>query len=283
MARLTLNHFSQTLQMGMTLTACLPEKAQGIGMNGNAGWDGERPLKTLYLLHGNTDDQTSWQRQTSIERYAMTHNLAVIMPTTHLAAYTNQRYGLRYFDYIAYEVPEISGRYFPLSDRREDQFVAGLSMGGYGAMKIGLSRPDFFSHIISLSPGIDRLFLVREMLGTIRSMEDLRARQQDLPPDHHKRLMQFFTNFGSVDEYERSDHDNLFELAKTVARGQTHLPNIYVACGTEDFLLEPNRRFHQLLSQLGIEHEYHEAPGIHNWEFWDEHIQHGLNWIFHHG
>lgn len=280
MARLTLNHFSQTLQMGMTLTACLPEKAQGIGMDGQQGWDGQKPLKTLYLLHGNTDDHTSWQRQTSIERYAMAHNLAVIMPTTHLAAYTNQRYGLRYFDYIAYEIPEISRRYFPLSDKRGDQFIAGLSMGGYGAMKIGLSCPDIFSHILSLSPGIDRLFLVREMLGSIRSMEDLRARHQEVQPDHYHRLMQFFTNFGSVDEYEQSDRDNLFELAKHAAQAQEALPKIYIACGTEDFLLEPNRRYHQLLTDIGIAHEYHEAPGIHNWEFWDEHIQKGLNWIF---
>lgn len=143
MALVDFKYFSPALGMQTALTIVLPEMAQGIGVGG-AREESDAPIPALYLLHGTSDDQTIWQRRTSIERYVAEKRLAVVMMTTHLGAYTNQQYGFRYFDFVAKEVPQVCARYFNLSRRREEKFVAGLSMGGYGALKIGLALPEDF-------------------------------------------------------------------------------------------------------------------------------------------
>ena len=141
MALVDFKYFSPVMGMQMALSIILPENAQGIGVAG-AAEESTAPIPVLYLLHGTSDDQTIWARRTSIERYVSDKRLAVVMMTTHLGAYTNQAYGFRYFDYVAKEVPEVCARYFNLSRKREEKFVAGLSMGGYGALKIGLALPE---------------------------------------------------------------------------------------------------------------------------------------------
>ena len=139
MALVDFKYFSPALGMQTALTIILPENTQGIGVGGLQE-KSDAPIPALYLLHGTSDDQTIWQRRTSIERYVAEKRLAVVMMTTHLGAYTNQQYGFRYFDFVAKEVPEVCARYFNLSRERGGKFVAGLSMGGYGALKIGLAR-----------------------------------------------------------------------------------------------------------------------------------------------
>ena len=134
MALLHVDFFSDALGMCTAMDVILPEKTRGqIGMEGR-GAEGKCP--TLYLLHGMSDDHTIWQRRTSIERYVADKALAVVMPTTHLGWYTDMYIGYKYWTFISQELPAICRRFFPMmSDRREDTFAAGLSMGGYGAFK----------------------------------------------------------------------------------------------------------------------------------------------------
>lgn len=276
MALVDFKYFSPVMGMQMSLSIILPEVMQGIGVEGSAK-DENAPIPALYLLHGTSDDQTIWQRRTSIERYVSDKRLAVVMMTTHLGAYTNQKYGFRYFDYVAKEVPEICARYFNLSRKREEKFIVGLSMGGYGALKIGLSLPDEFSVVGGLSAGCDRLGHLPEEIRKIGGIEELRAKKNELDPRVYGSAMNFFLNFGSPAEFEKNEEDNLFLVAeKAKASGKT-LPKLIIRCGTEDTLaIVPNRRFKKHLDELGIENDYAEFPGIHSWEFWDTHIQYVL-------
>ena len=142
LALLHVDFFSQALGFGTNMDVILPQRTRGqIGMEGEAD---QRPYQTLYLLHGMSDDHTAWQRRTSIERYVAPLGLAVVMPAVQFSWYTDLPSGSRYWAYIHEELPAICREFFPLSDRREDTFVAGLSMGGYGAMKIALADGEHF-------------------------------------------------------------------------------------------------------------------------------------------
>ena len=154
MALLHVNFFSDVLGMATSMDVILPEQTAGqIGMEGKAS---DKLYPTLYLLHGMSDDHTIWQRRTSIERYVSDMGIAVVMPTTHLGWYTDMAQGNRYWTFISEELPAKCLSFFKnMSDRREDTFAAGLSMGGYGAFKLGLRCPDRFSAVASLSGGLD--------------------------------------------------------------------------------------------------------------------------------
>lgn len=143
MALLHVDFFSDVLGMSMNMDVLLPQQTQGqIGMEGRAA---QGKYKTMYLLHGMSDDQTIWQRRTSIERYVSSLGIAVVMPTTHLGFYTDTTYGMRYWTFLSQELPKICREFFPqMSAEREDTLAAGLSMGGYGAWKLGLGAGGTF-------------------------------------------------------------------------------------------------------------------------------------------
>lgn len=255
MALMHVDFFSNVLGMCVQADVIIPQKTSGqIGMEGKAS----ETYPTLYLLHGMSDDHTIWQRRTSIERYVSDMGLAVVMPTTHLAWYTDTQYGLRYFTYISKELPEICRSFFKgMSDRREDTFAAGLSMGGYGAFKLGLAASDTFSAVASLSGGVN--------IGS------LKGRHGDLNP-----LIQGV--FGDLDKMEGSEND-LFYLAEKLKESGKPLPKMYQWCGTEDFLYQDNLKMRDHLRKLGYDLTYEESPGDHQWKYWDEKIQTVLNWL----
>lgn len=257
MALLHVNFFSEALGMCTAMDVILPEKTVGqIGMTGR-GAEGKCP--TLYLLHGMSDDHTIWQRRTSIERYVSDKGLAVVMPTTHLGWYTDMRIGYKYWTFISRELPQICRRFFPmLSERREDTFAAGLSMGGYGALKCGLMAPETFSACASLSGALDVAKICRERI---------------LSPE---RL--FSDIFGPADQVEGSEND-LFKAAELLIRSDRPRPRLYMWCGTEDFLYDQNTHMRDHLKALNYDLTYEESPGNHNWACWDEKIQSVLAWL----
>lgn len=278
MARVELQSFSEALGMQMSLEVILPEIRQGIGLEGGA-WNGDTKLPTLYLLHGMSDDESIWGRRTALERYAADKKLAIVMPTTHLGQYTDEVYGLPYYQYIAHEVPAICERYFPLSTAREDRFVAGLSMGGYGALKIGLREHRRFAAIAAYSSGLLRAERLPKVDASIDSIDALLEAKDRLDPGVYGTLLSFYRTFGGPERYQASKENNpkLF-LEEAVASGDP-LPKILMACGTEDFLYEANVAFHKQLESLGVEHEYHEEPGTHEWGFWDRWVKYTLDWL----
>ena len=252
MALLHVNFYSDTLGMRTELDVVLPEKQI----------DGK--FQVLFLLHGMSDDQTVWQRLTSIERYAMDRDLAVVMPTTYLGWYTNNACGERYFDFITKELPEIVLGMFPtISDKREDTFVAGLSMGGYGALKCGLCAPHLFSHAASLSGALDMAGMLEFMAagGLERHSED-----GSVFPDA----------FGDLACVRGSDNDLLAVAARLAPEDR---PRVFIWCGTADFLYEANVTMRDRLIELDYDLSYSEGPGDHAWFYWDREIQHVMDWL----
>ena len=216
---------------------------------------------TLWLLHGASDNHTIWQRRTSIERYAAPLGLAVVMPNAHLSSYADMKHGGKYYTYISKELPAICRSFFPyMSDKREDTFAAGLSMGGYGALKCGLLAPDTFSAVASLSGGVDAADCA-----------------DAVPGDPHAQLWEDI--FGPKDQIRGSDND-LFAVAERLAKNHPEkMPKVYMWCGTEDFLYDQNVRMRDHLSRLGYSLTYEQSPGDHQWKYWDEKIQTVLSWL----
>ncbi len=209
----------------------------------------------LYLLHGLSDDQTIWQRRTSIERYAAPLGLAVIMPNVNRSFYTDMRYGYAYWTFVSEELPRIANGFFRLSPQPKNTFVAGLSMGGYGAFKLALSQPERFAAAASLS-------------GTL----DLATRLQAPELLEDTKLV-----FGAPSAIQGSEND-LFWLAEQAAK-QPQIPQLYQCCGTEDHLYVDNIRFRNHTRNLGLSLIYEESAGAHEWGYWDEQIQKVLAWL----
>lgn len=212
---------------------------------------GKPPFAVFYLLHGLSDDHTIWLRRTAIERYVAGLPLIVVMPDGFRGFYTDHANGPPYGQYLAEELPAFIERNFPAKKTRTGRSIGGLSMGGYGALRIALAHPDRYISAHSHSGA----FWPYEWLN---------------PTPTEKREKELI--FGSSSH--GANHD-LIALAKRAKR-KGPLPALRIDCGTEDFLLEQNRRLHRELDQLHVPHQYEEFPGKHNWEYWDEHIQEAL-------
>ncbi len=208
--------------------------------------EGEK-VKVLYLLHGHSDDCSMWTRRTSLERYlGYNGRLAVVMPSAQISWYSDSALG-NFFTYITDDLPKLIKSYFPqISDRREDTFIAGLSMGGYGAMKAALTYPQKYAFCASLSAAFD----MQKRIATHGSCKML---------------------YGSEEQF-KGGKDDLFAIADR-AVGKD-LPKLYIACGEQDeCCLDDNKKFPQYLKQLGIDYEMIWDDGCHSWEYWDRHIK----------
>ena len=250
MAYIEIGFFADSLGLTVQCGVILPEAKRQEGTR----------YPTLWLLHGAGDDHTAWTRRTAIERYVRNTNLAVVMPSAQRSTYANMVYGGHYYDYIADELPRKMRMFFPLSDRREDNFIAGLSMGGAGAMKIGLANPERYAAIGCLSAGADNFGAGRV-----------------LSPEWQKRLVMIRGERG-----ETGPEEDVYANARRIVEQGLPAPRIFHVIGTEDFLLpqaHEARDFFRSLPGDPFDYTYAEYPGAHTWAFWDEHIRGFLNFI----
>ena len=253
MAFLQTQFFSKALNLCVSVNVLMPVSATPAA---------ERCVPVLYLLHGYSDDHSMWLRRTSIERYAETiaPEFAIVMPAVDHSFYTDERHGNKYWTFVSQELPEVMSSLFPISSRREDTFVAGLSMGGYGALKLALNQPDRFLAAASFSGACDMSW------------------QLNLPGDSEQLNHELFDIFGSLKEFTGSMNDNA-HMAKDVARRAVK-PHLYLACGTEDFLYDNNLSFHKHLDELGYAHKWEATPDhAHTWIYWDMKVQVALEWF----
>ncbi len=240
MAFCTFELRSRMLDTHVGVTMILPEGKPPVN-----GW------RTLWLLHGMSDDDTIWTRRTSIERY-VPDDLAVVMPSAELSCYSDMTHGKAYYTYLTRELPMILRDLFALSSRREDNYVAGLSMGGEGAFKIGLANPEKYSAIGCLSAGV-----FNHPWATEWSAE---------------RPWLFLCHDGKT--LDGSPEDGFGSARRILAEGKP-VPRIYHAIGKSDFLLESaheTRDFFESLEGNPFGYVYEEDEGTHNWDFWDAHI-----------
>jgi putative tributyrin esterase len=235
---------SEALELRTSMTVILPDRDSG------------DPPPVLYLLHGLTDDDSAWSRYTSVERYAEAHGLAVIMPQVHRSFYANEAYGMRFWDFLSAELPETVRKFFRVSQRREDTFVAGLSMGGYGAIKWALREPERFAAAATLSGALDLAYI----------------QEHDLRP-HMRALV------GRVfgDRVVAGGDEDLLHLLRVA--DAPRLPRLMLRCGTEDHLLAQNRRFVAACKASGVGLDAAFGPGAHAWDYWDAQLPAVLDFL----
>ena len=251
MALMHLVYFSDVLGVQTPVDVIIPEGKQGIGVDAA----GEEQLPAvLYLLHGYSDDQTIWQRRTSVERYAASRNLAIIMPGVNHSFYCNEEYGERYWDFVSQELPRMMHRFFRLSDKPEDTFVAGLSMGGYGAMKLALNQPGRFGAAASFSGAVD--------IASTRQ--------------RHAHNWKRITGGKSI----KGTENDLFHMLKVNGEA-ARKPRLYVSCGTADFLYGQHKKFIPAAKKAGWDVTHWEEPdATHEWGFWDQEIRKFIEFIY---
>jgi putative tributyrin esterase len=255
MALLRCDITSWTLKMDTSLTVILPQDHVTQFSPEPAPPDPAPPV--LYLLHGAGDDSTAWARFTAIERYVAPLGLAVVMPQVGRSFYVDQVHGQPFGTFLTEELPQIVHSMFRLSSRREDTFVAGLSMGGYGALRWALSRPDRFAAAGSFSAPLD---IVR-----VRALRE----------PHREPMLG--AAFGE-DDLAGSPHD-LFRLLADVAGSATTPPALFVGCGTEDPLLPHSEQFASAATELGLPVTTSYSPGEHAWAYWDTALRELLAWL----
>lgn len=257
MAFLQANIYSNSLEMEVMLDVILPQKThKKIGKPTDGASD---DVAVLYLLHGMNGNHSVWQRRTSIERYVSDYQLAVIMPSTDLAWYTDTAYDMKYWTFVAEELPKICQELFPqLTKKREKTFAAGLSMGGYGALKLGLRKPKNFAAIASLSGAV-------ALVESMDSLLELRNRAY------------WEGIFGPLEKLQNSEND-LIHLIDTLEVKDA--PRFFLCCGTEDQLYPATEYAVSKMKEKQLEVTFESGAGGHDWIFWDQWIQRVLTWIF---
>lgn len=250
MALIQMTYLSMALMRTVEVQVILPVDKINLAGGGQKG----KKYKTLYLLHGFLGSNMDWISGTCIQRWAESKDLAVVMPSGENSFYfdhgmPNSAYGT----FVGQELPVMMRRTFPLSERREDTFIGGLSMGGYGALRNGLKYCDAFSHIVALSSAVH----IFEEKGSGRFGS--------------------LACFGDREKAEKTDLDPKVAFENARARGQA--PRIYMACGLEDDLLAANRKLRDHFEEQGAELTYVETAGGHDWDFWNSQIREALEWL----
>jgi len=224
---------------------------------------GKPPYPTFYLLHGLSDDSSLWLRRTRIEWYVRDLPLIVVMPDGYRSFYTKHADGPDFARHIGEELPTFIERHFQARSERSARAIGGLSMGGYGALRVGLGHADRFCSVNSHSGAVAwGNFEFKLGAGAPESLQGRGA-------EFMKELEKIFG------VYPRgSDHDLSVLARRALAAG--NLPELLIDCGMEDFLIEDNRTFDADLTASGVPHLYREFPGAHSWDYWDTHIQDAL-------
>ena len=210
----------------------------------------------VYLLHGLTDNCTGWLRYTQAEHLARTHGAILIVPEVQRSFYTDMAYGLPYFTYVSEELPAVCRRMFGLGAAREQNYIFGLSMGGYGAMKCALTYPGRYAGAASFSGVCDLRRTVERRSISLHESEiaAIFGEEKAVPPK-----------------------DDLFVLAERLS-GEA--PGLYLSCGEQDGLYAANERFSAHLASLSLAHRFDHWPGAHTWDFWDTSLRAALAYFF---
>jgi len=252
------NFFSMARGGIVDFTAVLPVDAH---VNPKAGYH-KGPFKTMYLLHGYHGNQDDWITKTRIAELASRDGYAVIMPGCQNRFYVDsEALNEHHSRFIGEELVDVTRKMFHLSHKREDTVLAGLSMGGYGAIINGLKYSETFGAVIALSSA-----LVTEELAQATPDKPMAVGTYDY----------FCTTFGDLKKLPGSDKDPKAAAKKAL---NTNPPRIYLSCGTEDGLYAHNADYHRYLNEIGYPHTYIQKPGDHNWGYWDAEIAAGLDWL----
>ena len=253
MALLQMEFKSKALKRTVSLNVILPvEKFRG-------------PYPTLYLLHGLTDNYNGWLDYTRIRLWAEESGLAVVMPSGENSFYMDilVKDGCLgdFGEYVGQELVDVTRELFPLSRERENTYIGGLSMGGFGTCRNALKYCDTFGKAAILSGALHFYeYPVEWVESEGNTIGEVR-------------------NFGDLEETRNTDRNPRFLMDAIKQDPTKQFPSFYIACGLQDVLLEANRSIAKALTEAGADVTYEEGEGVHDWYFWDEYIQHVLKWL----
>ena len=241
MAQLHCEFYSEAMRMATAVEVYLPDKGE-LGRK-----------KTVYLLHGLSDNCSAWSRYTALERYADQAGVAVVMPEVQRSFYCDTASGMDYFRYISGELPQMCAHFFGLSQEREQTYIMGLSMGGFGALKCALTYPQRYAGCGSFSGA---LRMESSVLCNVLKREELTAIT------------------GQTDG--AGPENDLWRLARMAE----NCPPIYLSCGEQDRLYPVNQAFAEHLRDVGVDFRFDHRPGTHSWEFWDQSVRDCFHFFF---
>ena len=259
MAYLQLNFESQCLQGNTAISVILPDKTRGL--TPREFYSQEKKYKVLWLLHGTFGDHSDWIRKSNIELYACERDLIVVMPSALNSNYANWpefSIGYNMYDFLTEELMPLIYGWFPASDKREDNFIAGLSMGGRGTCVYAFSHPEKFAAAAVLSACPRNIELLPEM-----------------EPGMWERTQGSIKNAGGLEAYLAS-YENTWRIAGEKAK-TGELPRLYFATGKNDMFYGAFLEFQKYAEKIGPDAEFEAIDGYaHEWRFWDLTIQHAL-------
>ena len=261
MAVINCDYFSLARRGWISFTAMLPVERPPMADQPPSYTSG--PYPTLYLLHGFSGNRNDWLLNTQIAELAARRGYAVIMPDARNNFYLDIEESLEFCgEFVGRELVDVTRRMFPLSHKREDTAIGGISMGGYGAVRNGLKYADTFGSILSHSAALitDEVAAMREGEGNF------------MAPYAYYRHM-----FGDPKALPGSDKDPMHLAEERLKDGTA--PRLFLACGTEDFLIERNQEFHAHLDKIGYAHDWWTKPGVHDFSFWNESLPASLDWL----
>lgn len=250
MASIAIEYKSEVMGMERQVNVIYPDQSEL-----KAEDRGDQDIPVLYLLHGMGGNENSWQKRTDIERLVRHTNVIVVMPSTDLGWFTDTASGLPYYQMIAEELPKVLANFFPnMTKKREKTFIAGLSMGGYGAYKLALTSKKF-SYCASFSGALTIPEAGEEALDEI-SM-------------HYWQGIFGNPNASHFDEY----------YLRSMVKDFDFKTKFYAWCGYEDFLFKANEKAVQELNNLGLEIDYQKDHGKHEWYYWNQQLEVLLEWL----
>lgn len=268
MALLHWNFESQYLGNNTDLSIILPDRPHTV--DAADFYSSGKKYPVLWLLHGTFGDHTDWVRKSNIERYACQRNLVVVMPSCLNANYLNwPGFGTGYnaWDYLFQELMPLVYHWLPVSSRREDNFIAGLSMGGRGVFQYVAGHPEAFAGAAVLSCAPNNLHNLR--------LDENATGDQAAFDQRTRNLIQ---NFGGMEGYLQSPANVWDKLPQLIQKG--NLPRLYFCCGTEDFLYPSYTAFKAYAQEIGLPATFEEEAGYtHEWDFWDLFIQKALDFF----
>lgn len=262
MALIKVNYFSNALRRSTTFNLILPNDVPPMMTAENPHY--RRGMKTLFLLHGYSGYCDDWLTGSNISELAGKYNIAVVMPSGENSFYLNHKgAGSKYEQLVGEEIVSYVRTTFGIAKNKEDTFINGLSMGGFGAIRTGLKFPEVFGKIAGLSSAL----IISDIAG-----------MQDGFDNGFADYDYYFKVFGDLDLVATSENNPEVLIKNRLAQKEQIQP-IYIACGTEDFLIEHNRNFRQFLKDNGVQVDYFESPGMHDWKFWQEYLEPSILWF----
>lgn len=261
MALVQIDFYSKVLSKITNVNIAFPNDVLPETILDNASY--KRPMKTLYLLHGFSGSSKDWILGCHVQDLAAKYNMIIIMPSGDNSFYLDAKgTGKAYCQYIGKELVEYVTKTFSLSDKKEDTFIGGLSMGGFGAIHTGLTFTETFGKIIAFSSAL----VIHDIKNTNTDFENTVA-------DYYY----YSSVFGDLSQVEYSINNPEYLIGLLKEQGKK-IPPIYMTCGTEDFLIQQNRDFYKFLVKEGIDVEYMESTGTHDWDFWRKSLEPSMQW-----